>query len=87
MTKIDILYKLWEIILLNKSMLALTDSPDVCSELIFSLTSLIFPIEFCGSYSPYFTIFDPAFNTFKDNSNNIDLIIGITNPLILNVIL
>ena len=56
------------------------------SETVFALSSLIFPIEFCGSFSPYFTIFDPMFNDVKDlKSVKNDLLLGITNPLIAKV--
>lgn len=53
---------------------------------MFSLTSLIFPIEHSGSFSPYFTIFDPMYNEIKDvKSIRSDLTLGVTNPLIAKV--
>ena len=49
---------------------------------MFNFASLIFPIEFVGNFSPYFTIFDPMFNDIKEEkSRRYDLMLGATNPL------
>jgi hypothetical protein len=80
--KIDIIYKLWEIVMLNKSLIILADSPDLCSEAIYGLMSILFPIPFKGKFFPYFTIFDQNFNLLRDNKDTEkNLLLGVTNPL------
>lgn len=64
----------------------LADSPDISSSMVSVMTSLIFPIDYCGNFSPYFTIFDPMFNKIKEEKQkNYNLLIGVTNPLFLKV--
>ena len=59
--KIDVIYKLWEIVILNKSLLVISDLPLISGDLIKALVGLIFPLQFKGNYYPYLNIFDTAF--------------------------
>lgn len=82
----DLVWKLWEIVLLNKSILIISDKTSISSEVVHLLQSLIFPIQFKGRYFPYFTVFDSELESFNDPKglyNN--LIIGVTNPIFLKV--
>lgn len=82
--KIDVIFKMWEIVILNKSLIVISDSPSISSDLIYCLESLIFPISFMGKSWPYLTIFDKSFNNIKNGvSSHLNYLIGITNPLFL----
>ncbi len=72
--------------MLNKSLIILADSPDLCSEAVYSLIASMFPVSFQGGFHPYFTIFDQNFNKIKDSKDiNKNLLIGVTNPLFTKV--
>ena len=84
----DLVFKLWEVAIRNESIMVLGDSPDVCSKAVFIFNSLVYPLEFSGNTSPYFTVFDPLFNNIKEEKKRpFNLVIGVTNPLFLKVIL
>jgi hypothetical protein len=86
MKKIDLVWKLWEIVLLNKSILVISDTPSISSEVVFLLQSIIFPIQFKGKFHPYFTIFDNESDAMKSSDSLLNnLVIGVTNPLFLKV--
>jgi hypothetical protein len=64
------------------------DAPNVTSEAIFSILSLISPLEYIGDYRPYFTICDPDYKIIIEESKRKmmrNIIIGVTNPLFLRV--
>lgn len=85
-TKSDLVWKLWEIVLLNKSILVITDKSSISSQIVFLLQSLIFPIQFKGRYFPYFTIYDKDLdNLGSPESQYNNLILGVTNPIFLRV--
>lgn len=84
-SKIDLIFKIWEIVLLNKSLMVLADTPNLCSEMIYGLISIIFPIAYNGNFRPYFTIFDKNFDFLKSSGLEKNFLIGVTNPLFLNV--
>lgn len=80
--KIDLIFKIWESVLLNRSILIFADSPDLSSEAVIVAVSLIFPLRYVGEFHPYFTIFDQKFNSLKNQKlNDKNVIIGVTNPL------
>jgi hypothetical protein len=87
---LNLLWKLWELTLTNQSFMLIADSPNTCSEAIFSILSLISPLEYIGDYRPYFTICDPDFKIIIEESQRKmmrNIIIGVTNPLFLRVYL
>lgn len=80
--KIDLIFKVWETVLLNRSLLIFADSPDLSSEAVFVAISLIFPIVHVGEIHPYFTIFDQKFNALKSSKlADKNVMLGVTNPL------
>lgn len=85
--KINLIFKLWELILLNKSLLILADTPDICSETVYCVIATIFPVVYAGHFRPYFTIFDKNIQFFKQSKGDRNYLFGVTNPLFLNVIL
>ena len=44
--KIDVIYKLWEIVILNKSLLVVSDLPLVSSDLVKAMIGIIFPLQY-----------------------------------------
>lgn len=82
---INDIFKLWELVLLNKSIMVLADTPDISSELIFGMISLIFPIFYSAHFKPYFTIFDKNIEYIKRTNISNNFLLGVTNPLFLNV--
>lgn len=86
MKKADLVWRLWEVVLLNQSILVISDKPSISSEVVYLLQSLIFPIQFKGRYFPYFTIFDNDLDCSDDPKNmHHNLLIGVTNPIFLKV--
>lgn len=65
--KIDLLFNLWETIILGWSMMVISDTPDLCSEMVYGLISSIFPLVYPCYYKPYFTIFDKNFEFLKQS--------------------
>jgi len=84
--KINLLYKLWELVMTNQPLLVISDAPSDCSETVFGLISLISPLDFNGDYKPYFTIYDPAYRVYQEQYERkviSNAILGVTNPLFL----
>lgn len=82
--KIDVLFKLWEIIILNQSLIVISDSPSISSDLIHGIQGCIFPISYRGTSFPYMSIFDKSFEKLKGNTgSHLNNLIGVTNPLFL----
>lgn len=85
--KVDLVWKLWEVVLLNQSLLVISDKPSISSEVVYLLQSLIFPIRFRGRCHPYFTIFDSDLDVLEDaRALQTDLLIGVTNPIFLKAV-
>jgi len=49
-------------VLTNQSFLLVADTPQICSEAVFTFLSLISPLEYGGEFHPYFTIYHPEYN-------------------------
>lgn len=75
----------WELVLFETPILVLSDTPDVCSQVIIALESLISPLTYVGDVRPYFTIYD---QDFKNANNNLESLkknspmFGVINPLL-----
>ncbi len=64
----------------------LADSPDVCSEAVFGIMSIISPLVFVGDYKPYFTVYDPDYKVVTQNCEKKiirNYLIGVTNSFFL----
>lgn len=77
---------LWELILSGESLLVVSPSPEISSDAVYGLVSLISPIEYCGDFRPYFTIHDPDFKHFSSDKIPAATIIGATNPFFLKAL-
>lgn len=72
---------LWELVLLNEPVVVIANVPNVCSELVQALISLIWPLKYSSDYRPYFTIHNTEFNEYSAKSSTPPgYIIGVTNP-------
>lgn len=59
--KVNLLWSIWQLVLINQPILVVGDNPSICSEGILAMISLISPLEYVGDYRPYFTIYDPDY--------------------------
>lgn len=86
--KVLLWYKLWEIMMLNQSLLVVADSPSTCSDLVYALQSIISPFRSSSEYYPYLTVFTQGLSDIEKSmrTSKNGVIIGVTNPLFLKVI-
>jgi hypothetical protein len=78
------IWNLWELVITETPLLVQTDTNYACSEIVFLLSSLIFPLKYCGDVRPYFTIYDRDFQDYRDDTKLKDTnspILGIINPI------
>ncbi|XP_076359066.1 protein DENND6A [Tachypleus tridentatus] len=72
---------LWELVLTAEPVVVMASSPTVCSELVQALVSMIWPLQYCADFRPYFTIHD---SEFKEYTTKVQapppVILGVTNP-------
>jgi len=54
---------LWELTLLGEPLLVIANTPQLCSQAVLALTSLIRPFHYCNELRPYFTIHDSDFKS------------------------
>lgn len=86
---VEILWPLWELVLLNKAFLVLADKPYNASHAVLGAVSLISPLEYASHYKPYLTVYDPDFPSIQkdvETKSLKNLIVGATNPLFLKVL-
>jgi hypothetical protein len=92
---INSLWKLWEALLLNISVMVTGDNPRTCCLAVQIISTLIQPLPFKGTVlnnaiiyknkiRPYMTIYDDEHKKIQNNSIT-NVIIGVTNPLFLKV--
>lgn len=73
------LWKLWELVMLGEPILVASQTPNLCSDAVHALVSLISPIRYQGDYRPYFTIHDSDFKVLT-HKKQAAAILGVTNP-------
>ncbi|KAF7492016.1 Protein DENND6A [Sarcoptes scabiei] len=73
---------LWELILTNEPIAVITQTPNVCSEIVNALVHLISPLKYGADYRPFFTIHDSEFREYIGNQSKSlpPVILGVTNP-------
>lgn len=75
------IHLLWELIMLNESIVVIASSPTVCSETVQALISLIWPLKYASDYRPFFTIHNSEFSEYSSKHMSPPaIIIGVTNP-------
>jgi hypothetical protein len=83
------LWHVWELALAGQPVLVLAPTPDRCSQAVLAIASLIAPIQYCGDYRPYFTIYDPDFMEISKRHDEMrganvpSCVLGVTNPYFL----
>lgn len=68
----------WELILLNEPLVVMAPTPSCCSQIVQSLCSIIWPLNYSSDYRPFFTIHDSDFAEYTSGVKNV--ILGVTNP-------
>lgn len=84
------LWTLWELVLLNKPIMIVGDSPYNVSNGVLGIISLISPLEYVGDYKTYMTVYDEDFHAIQksttDSPDRMNDIVGVTNPLFLKTL-
>uniref|UniRef100_A0AC34QHB4 UDENN domain-containing protein n=1 Tax=Panagrolaimus sp. JU765 TaxID=591449 RepID=A0AC34QHB4_9BILA len=70
----------WELVLLNEPLVVMAPTPVCCSQIVQSLTSIIWPLNYSADYRPFFTIHDSDFVEITSKINHGGIILGVTNP-------
>jgi len=72
-------------IMLNKCILVVCDTPEQCADMVYGIVSLLQPLKCVSEYYPYLTVFDPEYKNIlkKIYDSPKGVIIGVTNPLFL----
>ena len=86
---VELLWHLWEMVLLNKPFLVLSDKPHHACHAVLASISLISPLEYASDYKTYLTVYDPDFPMIQkqvETKSVRELIVGATNPLFLKVL-
>ncbi|CAG2182286.1 unnamed protein product, partial [Oppiella nova] len=72
---------LWELVLTCEPVTVMAPTPDVCSETVQSLVSLILPLKYGSDFRPFFTIHDSEFKEYTTKTQSPPpVILGVTNP-------
>ncbi|KAH7731030.1 hypothetical protein AAVH_02079 [Aphelenchoides avenae] len=75
------LQQLWELVLLAEPLVVIAPTPAICSGIVTSLVSLIWPLKFCGEWRPFFTIHDSDFSEIASSPKPTkSIVLGVTNP-------
>ena len=61
--------QVWEMILINEPLIVYAKNPQLVSDAVNTLVSLIWPLQYATDYRPFFTVHDPEFKHFTGNSN------------------
>ncbi len=75
----EILWAIWEKVMLNKSVLLLGSNPQQVSHAVLGVISLIYPFDYNANFNPYVTVYDPHLNKISTEERN--WVLGGTNPL------
>jgi hypothetical protein len=81
------IWNLWELVITETPLMISADSPQICSEVSFILSSLIYPLKYAGDIRPYFTIYDADFKDYRDEVKLKYIntpIFGVINPICLS---
>ncbi|KAL0268699.1 UNVERIFIED_CONTAM: hypothetical protein PYX00_010530 [Menopon gallinae] len=72
---------LWELVLVAEPLVVMASHPQICSEMVQALVSIIAPLNFYADYRPYFTIHDSEFKEYTTRTHlPPPVILGVTNP-------
>lgn len=62
------LWTLWELVLLNKPIMVVGDTPAMVSNSVLGIISLISPLEYVSDYKPYMTVYDDDFHVIQKST-------------------
>lgn len=83
--QLDVLPKLWELLIANESIMVLSPHPSICSGVVLGMCSLILPMQIQGSVHPYFTVQDT--NLSKYSAMGLDKPTSLQFPLYSSILL
>lgn len=55
---------IWELVITCEPIIVMASTPDVCSDVVQSLVSIISPLRYSSDYRPFFTIHDSEFKEY-----------------------
>lgn len=55
---------IWELVITCEPIIVMASTPDVCSEVVQSLVSIISPLKYSSDFRPFFTIHDSEFKEY-----------------------
>jgi hypothetical protein len=61
---------LWELVLTCEPLIVMASTPDVCSQVVSSLVSIITPLKYSRDYRPFFTIHDSEFKEYTSKKQS-----------------
>lgn len=61
---------LWELVITCEPLIVMAPTPDVCSQVVSSLVSLITPLKYSRDYRPFFTIHDSEFKEYTSKKQS-----------------
>lgn len=61
---------LWELVLTNEPIAVISQTPNVCSEIVQALIALIAPLRYGADYRPFFTIHDSEFKEYTTHTKS-----------------
>jgi len=67
-THLEVLWMLYELVLLCEPILVQGDSPRSCGEAVWTMVEMIKPLSYAGEWRPYFTVQDPEFRLLRQKS-------------------
>ena len=55
---------IWELVITCEPLIVMASTPDVCSDVVQSLVSIIHPLKYSSDFRPFFTIHDSEFKEY-----------------------
>lgn len=83
------LWQIWELIILEFPILVFADDASRVSNIVFLLESITYPLPLNSDVRPYFSIYDPDFKEYKEETelrHHNSAILGVINPIFMKLI-
>jgi hypothetical protein len=83
------LWQIWELVVLEYPILVFADDASRVSNIVFLLESITSPLPLSSDIRPYFSIYDPDFKEYKEETElreHNSAILGVINPIFIKLI-
>ena len=79
---VEHIHALWELVLTAEPLVIMASTPAISSATVQYLTSIIYPLSYCGDYRPFYTIHDSDFKDITGSNSSAlpNIMLGVTNP-------